>query len=60
VCVQRLEAGGEGGEVRVGVLLCRDSEASFLCVQHYTLHLISYYLALCLFSGWKLGERGGR
>jgi hypothetical protein len=46
--------------VRVGVLLCRDSEASFLCVQHYTLHLISYYLALCLFSGWKLGERGGR
>jgi hypothetical protein len=43
----------------VGVLLCRDSEASFLCVQHYTLHLISYYLALCLFSGWKLGERGG-
>ena len=45
--------------MRVGVLLCRDSEASFLCVQHYTLHLISYYLALCLFSGWKLGERGG-
>jgi len=36
------------GEVRVGVLLCIGK-----------FHLISYYLALCVFSGWKLGERGG-
>jgi hypothetical protein len=37
LCVyQWLKAEGEG-EVRVGLLHCRDSEVSFLCVQHYSL-----------------------
>ena len=54
---QRLEAGGKG-EVGMGVLLCRDIGASFLCVQHYSLHPISYHLALCVCnSGWNLEKR---
>ncbi len=33
-------------------------KASFLCVQHYSLHPISYHLALCVCnSGWNLEKR---
>jgi hypothetical protein len=50
---------GERDEVRVGVLLCRGSEASFLCVQHYNLQPNSYYLALCVYQRLEAGEEWG-
>ncbi len=42
----------------MGVLLCRESEANFLCVQHYSLHTIIYYLALCVYQRLEAGEKG--
>jgi hypothetical protein len=37
-------------------------KATFLCVQHYSLHpitVVTIWLCMCI-SGWKLGERGVR
>jgi hypothetical protein len=58
VCISAVESWGRG-EVRVGVLLCRDSEVSFLCVQHYSLDPNSYYLALCVYQLLEAGVEGG-
>jgi hypothetical protein len=53
---------GERGEVRVGVLLCRDKKACFFCVHLYTLDPNSYYMALCVYQQLEVGGkvRGGR